>query len=91
MCVGLLLLGDMIVVVDHACSRHFEGPHIKVHISLSNRNILESVDSWLEWWHCNANFLLPVSIPCVLEEFRILTGSLLDLNVRVGFKAADHL
>jgi hypothetical protein len=88
---GFLLLGDMIVVVDDAGSRHLEGPHIKVHIGFSDRNVLEVIDSGLEGWHGDANFLFSIGIPCVFKEFRILTGSLLNLQVGMGLEATDHL
>jgi hypothetical protein len=88
---GWFFLGDMIIVVDNAGSWHFEGPNIEVHICFSNGNVLEGIDSGLEGRHCDADLLLSIGIPSVFEEFRILAGSLLYLEVRVGLEASDHL
>lgn len=81
----------MVIVVDDAGSWHFEGPHIKVHISFSNGNVLEGIDSGFERRHCDADFFLSIGIPSIFEEFCILTGSLLHLQVGVSLEASDHL
>ena len=64
----LFIFGDdVVIVVDGAGAGHLECLDIKIHVSFSDGDVLECFDGGLEGGDGDANFLLSVSVPVVLE------------------------
>ena len=82
---------NVLVIVYSYTVWHFQGAEVQVHVDLSNGNALEDLDSRLEGVNWNANLSLPILVPVLFKQLRVLAGSLLHLNVRVSLKASDHL
>ena len=88
---GGFVFGDVVIVVDGTGAGHLEGFDIEVHVCFSNGDVLEGFDGGLEGGDSEANLFLPVCVPTVLEQFGILAGSLLDLEVGMRLETANHL
>lgn len=79
MLLGLLMFGDVVIVVDGTGAGHFYGFDIEVHVCFSDGDVLEGLDGGLEGGDCDANLFLSVGVPTAFEQLGILAGSLLDL------------
>lgn len=82
---------NMLIIVDSHTIWHLQGGEIQVHISLSNRNALEGLNSGLEGVNWDTNLFFSIFVPVLLKKFCILASSFLHLNIGMSFKTPDHL
>lgn len=81
----------MVIIVDSHTVWHFQGTEIQVHICVSNRDALEGFDSGFEGVNWNADLSFSVLIPIFFQKFSVLASPFLNLDIRMCFKAPDHL
>lgn len=86
----VITLGDVLVIIYANDIRHFERGKIKIHLSIPNGNVLEGLDCRLEGLHRNTDLFLSILIPVFFEKFGVLASSLLNLQIRMSFKATNH-